>query len=37
MFSRSIRLKTALWGFGYVLWFTGATIFIMNRLRGDDL
>ncbi len=37
MFSRSVRLRTAMWGLGYLAWFAGATLFIMHRLRGDDL
>ena len=34
---RSIRFK--IWGYGFLfmVWYVGVTLFIMYRMRGDDL
>jgi hypothetical protein len=37
MQSRSLRLKNAGWLSLYVIWFTGSILFIMYRLKSDDL
>jgi hypothetical protein len=34
---RDIRLKNFMYGMGFLSWYVGATLFIMYRMKGDDL
>lgn len=37
MKTRSVRLKIWWYGFLFAVWYVGVTLFIMYRMRGDDL
>jgi hypothetical protein len=37
MKSRSVRAKIWLYGMMFLAWYVGVTLFIMYRMRGDDL
>ena len=37
MQSRELRMKHIGYGLAYTSWFVGVILFIMYRLRGDDL
>lgn len=37
MKSRKVRLKIWWYGFLFACWYVGVTLFIMYRMRGDDL
>jgi hypothetical protein len=37
MKTRSVRLKIWWYGFLFAAWYAGVTLFIMYRMRGDDL
>lgn len=34
---RSVRAKIWLYGMMFMAWYVGVTLFIMYRMRGDDL
>jgi hypothetical protein len=35
--TRSVRAKIWLYGMMFMVWYVGVTLFIMYRMRGDDL
>lgn len=37
MHPRDIRIKNWLFMFGFVVWYVGVNLFIMYRMKGDDL
>ncbi len=37
MKSRSVRAKIWMYGMMFMAWYVGVTLFIMYRMRGDDL
>ena len=37
MKSRSVRAKIWMYGMMFLAWYVGVTLFIMYRMRGDDL
>ncbi len=37
MKTRSVRLKIWWYGFLFAVWYVGVTLFVMYRMRGDDL
>lgn len=34
---RNLRMKHFLYGMAFLAWYVGATLFIMYRMKGDDL
>lgn len=37
MFPRTMRVRIAMYGLLFMFWYVGAMMFIMYRMKGDDL